>query len=362
MATLGAEIRRIVENYRYAYPSARARAMKSLLLTDEQKKKTLEAQDLQGALYILRETLYGPVLKSAKNILAVELALRKDLAETLQKVNHFLPGRAQSIFKLYLTRFEAENIKSVLVGIKAKTSKKIILQMVVPIYVNLDKGNYENMASSKTIEEAISALSETIYHETLMRGYKDYKSSNLLTPMEVTLDSMVYERIFSRISTSTGSDVDSLKKMIGIEIDITNLKSILRLRGERTTPADTMKYLIPRGYQLNRELLGKLSRAVDVEEMLLRLEKTYYKDPLSRGYKLFEASKREKLLSTLERSLDDFIVEVGRSFEKDFPLGIGPILGYVIAKKGEVRRLITILKLKEEGFTGDEIEEVVGKL
>jgi V/A-type H+-transporting ATPase subunit C len=336
--------------------------MKSLLLTNEQKKKTLEAQDLPGALYILRDTVYGPVLTGAKNVLEVERALRKDLAETLQKVSHFLPGRAQSIFKLYLAKVETENIKSVLVGITAKSSKKRILQMIVPLYVNLDKGNYAKMASLKTVEEAISALSETIYHEPLMRGYKDYEKSNLLTPIDVALDTMVYDRIFGRIRTSNGSDIDSLKKMIGIEIDITNLKSILRLRGAHTKAEDTLKYLIPRGYRLNLEKLRELSLAVDVEEMILRLEKIYYKEPLSRGYKLFEASKREKLLSTLERSLDDFKVEVGRSFEGDFPLGIGPVLGYVMAKTREVQKLIAILNLKDEEFARDEIEEVVGKI
>jgi V/A-type H+-transporting ATPase subunit C len=362
MAPLGAEIRRIVENYRYAYPSARARAMKSLLLTGEQKKKTLEAQDFGEALYLLRDTVYGPAVTGVKNILEVEIALRRDLAKTLQKVSHFLPGRAQSIFKLYLARVEAENIKSVLVGIKAKASKKSILKMVVPLYVNLDKGNYEKMASSKTVEEAISALSETVYHEPLMRGYKDYEKSSLLTLMDVALDTMVYDRIFGRIHTSNGSDIDSLKKMIGIEIDITNLKSILRLRRAYTKPEDTLKYLIPRGYRLSLELLGELSRASDIEEIVSKLKDSYYDEPLSRGYKLFETSKREKRLNSLERSLDNFVVAVGMSFERDFPLGIGPILGFVIAKKSEVRRLITVFKLKDEGFTSDEIEEVVGKI
>lgn len=362
MATLGADIKRLVENYRYAYPSARAKAMKSLLLTDEQKKKTLDAQDLGGALFLLHDTVYGPVLTGVKNILDVEIALRKDLADSLQKISDFLPGSAKSIFKLYLARVEAENIKTVLVGIKAKAAKKSIIQMIVPLYVNLDKQSYEKMASSKTVEEATAALIDTIYHEPLLRSYKDYKNSGLLTPMDVALDTMVYDNIFSRISTSNGNDVDSLKKMIGIEIDITNLKSILRLRAAHTTPEDTLKYLIPRGYRLNLEMLRELSKASDIEEIVSKLKNSYYDETLSKDNKLVETSKKEVRLNAFERSLDDFTAEVGRSFERDYPLGIGPILGFVIAKTVEVKKLVTILKLKDEGFTAGEIEEVAGKI
>ncbi len=362
MASLGAEIQRIVENYRYAYPSARARAMKSLLLTRAQKKKIAESKDLQAALYLLRDTVYGPALSDAKNTLAVEIALKEDLAKTMNKIGSFLPGRAQSVFKLYLARFEAENIRSILIGIQAGLPKEERLKHLIPIHLDLKADSYEKMAQSKTIGEAASTLSETIYQEPLARGIAEYEKTGLLTPLDSALGTMIYDRIFSRIGTAGGSDTTSLKKMIGIEIDIANIKSILRLINASTPPGDTLKYLIPRGYRLDLKKLEELSKAASVEEIVAKLKSSYYGASLSSTYSKHDTSKKEVLLNALEQTLDDFKAEVGRSFDRGFPLGIGPILGYVIVKTAEVRKLVTVLKLKDEGFTSDEIEGVVGKI
>jgi len=313
-------------------------------------------------LYLLRDTVYGPALSDAKNVLAVEIALRKDLARTMDKIGGILPGRAQAVFKLYLTRFEAENIRSILIGIKAGLPKKERLKHLIPIHLDLTPEDYEKMANSKTVEEAISTLSDTIYQEPLNRGIAEYEKTGLFTPLDTALDTMIYSRIFTRIGTATGSDTSSLKKMIGIEIDITNIKSVLRLKNAHTPPGDTLKYLVPRGYRLDRDKLEELCKTANVEEIIGRLKSSPYGPALSATFNRLDTAKKDVLLNALEQALDNYKTEVGRSFDRGFPLGIGPILGYVIAKTGETRELITILRLKNEGFTSGEIEGVVGKI
>jgi V/A-type H+-transporting ATPase subunit C len=360
MPLISSSIRQLVENFRYAYPSARARALKSMLLTEEHFDVVLDARNLNDALHLLRETPYGPALSGEKKVGEVEVWLNSNLAATFVKVSDFLPGRAKDIFKLYLNKYEVENIKSVFVGIQRGLTQKMILQRLVPLKANLDLGHYEKMASSKTIGEAASVLTDTLYHTPkLNQAIKEYEEAGLLFQIDVALDFLVYNKIFEVISTSFGADVAALKKMIGIEIDIKNIKSILRLRDAHVKPQETVNYLIPRGYRLGFKELEELSRALDVEEIISRLAKTFYYQPLISAKRVSEKTRSADNIIALEKALDDFLLEVGKGFERDFPLGIGPVLGYVIAKSGEVKRLIAILKLKDEDFSNAEIREIM---
>lgn len=356
------DVKQLLESFRYAYPSARAKAMKSLLLSEAQLDKVLEAHSLQEAAESLRETPYGPLLTDKRDILDIEGALNTNLAQTLTKISQILPGDAQKVFNRYLTRHEAENIRSVFVGIKAGLPPKKILEMVVPLYVHLEKDHYEKMEASKTIEEAIAALVDTPYHPPLTQALKEYERTRLLLTLDAAVDQMIYHGIFELIRTSRGSDVGSLKKMIGIEIDIKNMLSIIRLRNSRATPKDVMKYIIPRGYGLHHNDLEELSKAADTEELISRLPRKYYQEALARVFQQTTSDKTEAGIDRLEQALEHLWIDVGRAFERDYPLGIGPVLGYVMAKTREVGRLKGILKLIDEGFTRDEIIEVIGEL
>lgn len=360
MPPIGTGIRNFVESFRYAYPSTRAKALKSFLLTDEQFNKIVDSADLKESVQILHGTIYGPALSGKNGSLEIEVELNKNLAETLRKISDFLPTSSKAIFQRYLEKYEAENIKALMVGVGAKIPKIKMLQMITPLFIHLHVQQYDKMASSKAIEDVISALSDTPYHTALSQAYKESERSGSTLPFDSALDGLIYQRIFEMISTSTGGDVGSLKKMIGVEVDIKNIKSILRLRSSMTKPVDVMRYLIPRGYSLNLKTLQQLSAALDIEEMISRLQNTRYHDYLYRVNKYFEKAKKEKRLTMLENALDQLLEDIGRDFGRDYSLGIGPILGYVIAKTFEVKKLITILKLKDEEYSKNEIDEILG--
>jgi V/A-type H+-transporting ATPase subunit C len=360
MPPIGTGIRHFVESFRYAYPSTRARALKSFLLTDKQFNKIADSVDLNESAAILRGTIYGPALSGKNGLLEIEVELNKNLAETLRKISDFLPTSSKAIFQRYLEKYEAENIKALIIGVGAKIPKIKIMQMITPLYIHLHAQQYDKLASSKEIWDVISALSGTPYHFAMSQAYKEYERSRSTLPFDSALDLFIYQRIFETISTSTGGDVGSLKKMIGVEVDVKNIKSILRLRSSMAQPVDVMRYLIPRGYRLNLKTLEHLSGALDIEELISRLQKTRYHDYLYSANKYFEKAKKEKRLTMLENALDELLEDIGLGFDRDYPLGIGPILGYVIAKTIEVKKLIAILKLKDEGYSKNKIDEILG--
>ncbi|RMF91479.1 MAG: hypothetical protein D6733_01005 [Methanobacteriota archaeon] len=362
MASAAAGLRQLVQSYRYAYPSARAKALKSLLLSDRQLEKVYDSEGLKGAVEALRDTVYGPFLEGKRSIFELEQGLRGHLAAELSKMAEALPGPAKTVLREYLGRFEIENLMSILAGVHGRLPKERIQQMITPLYLNLQPGFYERLASSKTVAEAVSFSEGTVYYKTVKEALDAYEKSRLLAHFQTALNRLFYERVFSAISGFSGPDMESLGRMIGVEVDLVNLKTLLRLKHDHVHPDEIMEYLIPRGYRLGPRILEDLAKAVGIEEIMAGLKGSYYHRPLSEAHRTFEKTKKDRRIIILERALDDFQAELGRGFEREYPLGIGPVLGYIIAKNREVRKVIAALKLKDEGFSKEEMGDALHRL
>lgn len=345
--------------YRYAYPSARAKAMKSFLLKEEDYQAIIDSKDLEDALGLLKETAYKDVSASNGNLFEFEAALNEHIAKELSKTASSIPETAKTIFKRYLAIYEAENIISVFIQLKAKKHfKEQTKRFFVPLYVYLTPGHYERLISSGRVEDAINILKDTVYSQNLKEAYREYKSSASLIPVETALYRTIYDEVYSAISISRGPDIDALKNIIGIEIDILNLKSILRMKAGKSTTKNIKKYIIKRWHSLDPAHIENIVNAATLDEITSLLRDTPYHGPLSKMAKLSD-THMEKKLQIIEKNFESFISETASRFERDFPLGIGPIIGYAMQKKFEVKRLLALIKLKESGFTRHDIEEIL---
>lgn len=351
MSYVGAGLRQLYESYKYAYPSARAKALKSLLLTSKEIEEVIESPDLGSAIQLLRESVYGAELKD----LPFEEALNRNLSSALLKVRDFLPRPSRDIFTAYLGRFETGNINAILIAIQSKIPIKKRLAHIIPIAIHLTSSDIESTASSKGLEEALASLSHTPYHPCLERGYEEYLKTRLFTAFEMELDSYLYSDIADNLKKNRGIDVAALERLIGVEIDIKNIKSLLRLKDANVPPERIYPYLLPNGFMLKGSFLRSLSREDSLEEVISKLERTHYHEPLEKAHKEFEKVMKGRRLAMLEKALDEYQKKEYRRFAREFPLSIGPVIGYVNSKYEEVRILRTILKLKEADFPKKDI-------
>jgi vacuolar-type H+-ATPase subunit C/Vma6 len=60
-----------------------------------------------------------------------------------------------------------------------------------------------------------------------------------------------------------------------------------------------------------------------------------------------------------EEARDEYYIHRGGTVATRRPFGRGRVLGYMVAKEYEVRNLITLLRLKIEGFKSEEIKKVL---
>jgi V/A-type H+-transporting ATPase subunit C len=119
---------------------------------------------------------------------------------------------------------------------------------------------------------------------------------------------------------------------------------------------DIYRYLIPYGYELSEDRLRELCTLEDVDRIINELDGTAYFKTL---FKALAEYERGKGLRVFEKALDWYYIRLGRSIATRQPFGLGPILGYIVAKEFEVKSLTTVLRLKIEGFKSEEIKRTL---
>lgn len=335
----------------YAYPNAKIRAMQSMLL-GKKKLEELADLDLLNISGTLEETEYTETYRAISeeaDISTIEATLNQNLMETHIKIAGFLPGDAKIFFERYLKRFEIEAIRTVLSGVYAGLPPEEIEKMLVGPYAE----ELKEIAMSSNVPEVVSKLEGSDYGMTLSRVLPDFESRGSLLLLENALDIRFYQELTEVLITRPSPDSDVIKKLLGAEIDTTNIMMVLRCA---RYGCDISDYLIPYGYEISAARLAEIGSSGDVERIVSDLEGTSYHQPLYQALENY-LEDRDKSLHVFEKALDVYYLSLGRSIATKQPFGLGPILGYIVSKAIEIRNLTTIFTLKIEGFSPEEIKK-----
>lgn len=337
----------------YAYPNAKVRSMQSMLIGRKRLEELVELEllNIPGALEKTEYIETSKAISEEADIPTIEATLNQNLMETYTKIAGFLPGDAKKFFERYLKRFEVEAIKIVLTGVYAGLSQEDIENALAEPY----RKELTDVAASSNISEAVSKLESSEFGRVLSESLPDFEAQGTLLPLEDALDKKFYQELMEVLLTRPSPDSDVIKKLLGAEIDITNIKIVLR--GARYG-ADVSDYLLPYGYEISTPRLIEIGSSRDVERIVSDLEGTPYYQPLYNALEEYMADK-DKSLSPFEKTLNTYYLSLGQTIATRQPFGLGPILGYIVSKGVEVRNLIAILTLKIEGLSPEEINRVV---
>jgi V/A-type H+-transporting ATPase subunit C len=334
----------------YAYPNAKIRSMQSMLLGKKRLEELAELDllsisgSLEGSEY---DETYRAISEKA-GVPAIDAALNKNLADTYIKIAGFLPGDAKHFFGRYLERFEIGAIKSVLTGVHAGVPPTEIENMVTGPY----SGDLREIAMSSNVSEVVSKLEGGDYGIILSRVLPDFERTGSLLTLENALDAKLYQDLMEVLIMRPSMDSEVIKRILGAEIDITNIKLVLR--GARYE-GDVSDYLIPYGHEISAARLAELGSSADVEGIVNGIEGTPYYQPLYGALEKYHQDK-DGSLQVFEKALDAYYLSLGQSIATKQPFGLGPILGYIVSKTQEIRNMKTLLTLKIEGFSPEEIK------
>jgi V/A-type H+-transporting ATPase subunit C len=140
-----------------------------------------------------------------------------------------------------------------------------------------------------------------------------------------------------------------------MEIDLTNIKTVLKVVRDRVEPEIAENFLIRGSRTLDINSLRTLARAGTIESVLQQLGTTSYHFLSTVPEKFISAGK----ISELEKELDRYLIKKGVAHFLGDPLSIAIGLGYIWAKVNEVTNIRIIAWGKTTDVSEKELREAL---
>ena len=333
----------------YGYVNARIRGMKSRLLSRKEVEELAAKFDVDAIISELEKTDYRTEIEDASvqysGIACVEEALRRNLAKTFRLIYSFVKrGDAEKCTKIFLNKWDIQNIKTILRGKNIHAVSQEILESLAPAGA-LDDATLIELVKQPDVKAVIDLLAtwRIEYSKPLTQHFKEYSDRKDLVVLEYGLDKFYYKNVLD-IVNGDSYDEGIIRGIVTTEIDVTNIKSILRIIRDRIELEDTQYYLIEGGKELGIDKLLTLIKTRTIEGVIRQLAGTSY-DFLTKVPD--EYVKAEKI-SAFEKELDKFLLQKALSMFSGDPLSIAVEIGYLWAKFNEITNIRIISRGKTE--------------
>jgi len=337
----------------YAFTNAKIRSLVSFLLTSEELDKLIGSRDLQEAAASLKNTAYGRILKEEfsdeEQIKALEKELGKYDIDIFGKIKKSLAGEPDKLIELLIQRYELEQLKLSLRIWSKRSGIEDSKYLIRGISRQID---FDSIISAKNIEDIILILDGTPYKQPILKALEKYKESKALFYLEASLDRDYFSRVWQEVGKLSGKDKEIALRLIGIEVDIQNINSIIRLKQYFNLPAgQALKIIIPGGLRINEPVARKVLLMDKINAMIQGVAIKPYEELETLLGKGLERSG----LYMIESILYQALIKEARKMLCGYPFTIGTILAYFILKRAETQNIISILYGKSYGLDSERI-------
>ncbi|HJN56492.1 MAG TPA: V-type ATPase subunit [Candidatus Woesearchaeota archaeon] len=337
---------------KFPYTYLRTIMMKKNLLSRQDYDKILKMTPNEIGKY-LEEFEYkkevDELAMDYKGIELVERTLQLNLGNNLGKLLRISSHDLKFLIKIYQKRYDIYNIKAILRSKFNNMPVEDAKKHLSPISVE-KKDFFDKLIAQKTVEEVISGLG-FLDENQLRSAAEHFKNNKSLMYIENTLDRYYFRFVISQLAFLS-SEGKLYKKFLLNEIDIMNIKLILRLKREGM-PEQSIKELIFGFGNITKQDIDKMLKG-DAAAVIKELGNTQFKE-VAEKY-----SKTENINFTeLEMDLDKFLLQQSKKLTRQHPLSVDIIMGYMFLKDIEVKNLTRIIKAKQLGLTEDFIEKTI---
>lgn len=339
------------------YVNARIRGMKSRLFLRQDFTALMAKPDLDAVVADLEKTPYEKDIEQASvnfsGIRCIEEALRHNLAHTYRLILDLVRGeRFEPCVTHFLNRWDIHNIKTILRGKHIHSSTEEIQECLMPAG-ELDEVTLREMSRREDIRAVIDLLAMwgSVYARPLSQVYGDYLEEKDLKILEHELDRFYFTHALESVNRR-GYEYRLVRNVLSCEIDITNLKTVLKILRERPPLEEPERLLLGGGRDLLVEDLLALMDASSLDDAIFSLERTPY-----RFLSHLVAEGGPVSLSTIEKELDNYLTRQGIDALKGDPLSAAIPFGYIWAKLNETKNIRVIARCKTAGLAGEDLME-----
>lgn len=340
----------------YPYTYTRVSVMKSSLIKPDMYSKLLKMK-LSEIAKFMQETEYKKEIDEfgsrKSGISLIEQALSMNLVRTFTKLKRICEDDSlRELISAYMIRNDVWNIKTLIRGKHSGQKKEDIAELIMP-FGTLSEDTLSDLAQKESVDEIIKRLDKAgfIALDNIKAAAHSYREKKLLFELENALDKDHYSYLisFSRRMPKQG---ELFRRFIENEIDMLNLRIILRMKKEGLDKKLIAGYLLQPGARLTMRELKEMISSEDLGFIPKMLA--------SNGYNEIARELREmkdrKSVTDLELKITRFLLHRQIMLLHQNPLSVDVILGYMFAKEIEIRNLRTIIKGKQLGLSEDFIQ------
>jgi V/A-type H+/Na+-transporting ATPase subunit C len=339
----------------YGYLNARVRGLRAKLLDPGFAQGAIEAASFDGFVTALGQTAYGPDLEEARarfeGLPMVDAAIAANVSRTTRSLLDMAEGSARTLLGVLLLRFDAANLKAIARTFHARRSAnadepgdetRTLAGATLPAG-ELDDRMLERMLGASDLPNAAQVLMLRGHPlaSAFRRAVASYAASGDLLELEVAID-LAYHEIARE--TVEGEKVPpAFERYLQAEVDATNLRTALKLRGRGLEPA---RFYVDGGRVVSRALFVEIASAPPGGSL-----------PALRPP--FDAIGDASDLGSVEVGLRSVLERYARGLAYD-PLDIGLVTHYLYAKEREAAHLRLVARGTYYGVPGDTLRRELG--
>ena len=321
----------------YAYAVGRIRVLETRLLDKSKLDRMVESPSIDEALKVLAETDYANMVAELDNVYDFEKILQAEIQHIYMLIQKINPQA--HLTDLISLKYDFHNLKVLLKAKYLKESGDTLLFPVGTIPIDklrtiVTEENYQELPA------ALRAAVEQIEEEFVVSGDPQV--------IDLSLDRTLYEMLIGNARDLRSAILEGLFVR---EVDLTNIKTFLRIKRMGRDKEFLKKAFLPYGY-LPVELFNSLLDE-PLEFLADRLAMSDYATVVSEGVREWQEKGN---ITHFEKLADDLLTAyLQQGKRKTF--GLEPLIGYLYAKEIEVKNIRMILVGKINGLPIEVIRE-----
>lgn len=347
----------------YGYANARVRAMRSMLVQNAMLRQMLSISTTDEAIELLERTTYkedlvGMSLKFRGEEL-VELALSANFSRFAKKLRKITPKSGKMVIEALLARWEARNLKAVVLGRKLGRKYEDIAPYIIDIGM-IGMEEMRHLMEAPDAESAYARLRATEFGRMLFEGHvEEWMSAGQLRRLMLGLGNdaasgalvEMFDAYYFYIAQSAmlRSDPENgaVSGMLDDEANSKNIATLLRLKKSGAAPDAIMKTIVPGSKA--RRFWQELAEMEGVDAIVAKIGKKFAL------HDAYEQYKKDGQVSHFEIALEQrAAIKCLKALYRQ-QMGIGTIVGALLLKEQEMNNIRKIVRGKALGLPSDRI-------
>ena len=362
----------------YIYACTRFRVRRTKLLPRDAYRRIMQMGIPEVITHLGRQEEYQEIMDLAGDFSGAELieeAVNRNLARSFRNAMAIAPGDLHTLTGEYLARWDIANVMAILRGTVHHIPRQQIRNLLIPAG-ELDHALLDHLLSFTTCGEALDALRGWRLYPILAEHYRICGEEGTFARIEDELYQRYYAGLFG-LATSGCSGCQELLAYLRFEIDVTNMKNLLRLHCAREACDITIvdRTLIPGGnipIDLFRRLYGTKTEAeftsiflqTALVPILTRAVRELRQDPNFSSMDAAELVWRRwhqhlRPVHEVEMAITRIGLQQMDSLSRRYPFSVLPVLAYLERKRYEVANLRAIARGKAFGLPADRIWQYI---